>query len=420
MTNPPPDQLDTAPDATAPEASSTPVRPHTDAAPPPPSVAPAADGPRRWWRRPRRPWQPTPSDAERELGRVPVDAGPTSLLNRSPFQIGFQLALGALVAFALVSAVATLQWVLILGVLSLFVALGLNPLVEKLREMGAPRGLAVAAVALSLVVIVGLGAWAVLPLLTEQVNNLVLNTPGWLQGLRENEQVAELDQQFDIINRVSQVLTSGAWVEGLFGGLLGAGMAIANVVVSAIVTLVLTLWFLASLPAIKSTLYQLAPASRRPRVRYLANEMFQRIGGYMSGLFIVVVLASGSAFLFLNVIGLGQFSLALAVVVAGFAFIPLVGPTISMLMVSLVAFTHSITAGIATLIFFLVYQQIDAYVLQPRIFQRSVNVPGPLVVLAALSGGILFGIAGALLAIPTVAVLLLLYREVLQPALDRA
>lgn len=375
--------------------------------------------PRRWWRRLRR-TQLTPADPDRELGMIPGESGTTSLLYRSPFQIGFFVTLGGLVAFGLVGALVALQWVAILGILSLFLALGLNPLVESLHRSGVPRGLAVAIVALALVTLIALGAWAVLPLLSEQVTILVQNFPAYLQGLRENAQVADLDRQFDIINRVSQVLTSGAWVEGLFGGLLGASMAIANVVFSVVVTLVLTLWFLASLPAIKNTIYQLAPASRRPRVKYLANEMFRRIGGYMSGVFTVVVLASTSAFLFLNIVGLASFSLALAVVVAGFAFIPLVGPTLSMLIVSLVAFSINTTTGVATLIFFVVYQQVDAFVLQPRIFQRSVNVPGPLVVLAAISGGVLFGIAGALLAIPTVASLLLLYREVLVPALDRS
>lgn len=386
----------------------------------PPVEVTAPPPPRRWWRRLRRMSQLTPADPERELAAMGDPAGPTSLLYRSPFQIGFLLTIGGLVAFGLVGIVVALQSVLILGVLSLFLALGLNPLVEGLHRSGAPRGLAVAIVALALVILVALGAWAVLPLLTDQVNILIQNTPGYLQGLRENPQVAEFDRQFDIINRVSQVLTSGAWVEGLFGGLLGAGAAIANLVFSVVVTLVLTLWFLASLPSIKETIYQLAPASRRPRVKYLAGEIFRRIGGYMSGLFTVVLLATGSAFVFLNAVGLGSLSLALAVVVATFAFIPLVGPTISMLIVSLVAFANNTTTGIITLVFFILYQQVDAYLLQPRIFQRSVNVPGPLIVLAAISGGVLFGIAGALLAIPTVAVLLLLYREVVVPALDRA
>lgn len=389
-------------------------------APVPPEPVTTTAPQRKWWRRLRRTSQLTPADPERELAAMAIPAGPTSLLYRSPFQIGFLITLGGLVAFGLLGAVVALQGVLILGVLSLFLALGLNPLVEALHRAGAPRGLAVAIVALSLVVLIVLGAWAVLPLLTDQVNILIQNTPGYLQGLRENPQVAELDRQYDVINRVSQMFTSGAWVEGLFGGILGAGAAIANVVFSVVVTLVLTLWFLASLPSIKETIYQLAPASRRPRVKYLAGEMFRRIGGYMSGLFTVVLLATGSAFVFLNAVGLGSLSLALAVVVAMFAFIPLVGPTISMLIVSLVAFSNDTTTGIITLVFFIVYQQVDAYLLQPRIFQKSVNVPGPLIVLAAISGGVLFGIAGALLAIPTVASLLLVYREVIVPALDRA
>lgn len=410
LPEPPEDQ----PEAVAEPAASAP-------SPPPPTVAPEATPPvpRRWWRRLRRS-SLTPADPERELAAMAGEATSTSLLDRSPFQIGFLVTLGGLLAFGILGVVVALQSVLILGVLSLFLALGINPLVEALHRAGAPRGLAVAIVALSLVVLIVLGGWAVLPLLTDQVNILVQNTPGYLQGLRENPQVAEFDRQYDIINRVSQMFTSGAWVEGLFGGILGAGAAIANIVFSVVVTLVLTLWFLASLPSIKETIYQLAPASRRPRVKYLAGEIFGRIGGYMSGLFTVVLLATGSAFVFLNAVGLGSLSLALAVVVAMFAFIPLVGPTISMLIVSLVAFANNTTTGIITLAFFLVYQQVDAYLLQPRIFQRSVNVPGPLIVLAAISGGILFGIAGALLAIPTVAVLLLLYREVIVPALDRA
>ncbi|MBK8462995.1 MAG: AI-2E family transporter [Nigerium sp.] len=400
-----------------PEAARLPQQGETPASAATPSPA-AATEPRRWWRKLRRSSQLTPADPE--LPRIDDAPGPTSLLYRSPFQIGFLVTVGGLVAFGLLAALAALQSVLVLGLLSLYLALGLSPLVDTLHRRGLSRGLAVAVVALGLLLLIALGAWAVLPVLTEQVNILVQNTATYLQSLRENPQVADLDGQLDLLNRISGVMTSGAWIEGMFGGILGASVAIANILFSFIVTLVLTLWFLASLPSIKETIYQLAPASRRPRAKYLANEMFRRIGGYMSGLFLVVVLASSAAFLFLNIVGLGSYSLALSVVVAIFAFIPIVGPTLSMLIVSLVAFSNDTTVGIVTLIFFIVYQQVDAYVVQPRIFQRSVNVPGPLIVLAAISGGVLFGIAGALLAIPTVASLLLLYREVVVPALDRS
>ena len=138
------------------------------------------------------------------------------------------------------------------------------------------------------------------------------------------------------------------------------------------------------------------------------------------GLFLVVLIAMVVAYLFLNIVGIAQYALALTVVVGLFAFVPLIGTTISMVIVSIVAFSFSPTTGLITLIFFLAYQQFDAYFIQPRIFSHSVQIPAVLVMLAAISGGLLLGIVGALLAIPTTAALLLLYREVLLPHLDRS
>ena len=193
---------------------------------------------------------------------------------------------------------------------------------------------------------------------------------------------------------------------------------VANLIFSVIMTLVLTIYFLASLPAIKEVIYKLAPASRRARSRYLADEIFRGVSGYITGMFMIVAVASGCSFIFMNIIGLGAYSLALSFIVALFCFIPLVGSSLAMLAVALVGFATSPTIGVATIIYFLIYQQFDAYILYPTVMKRTVKVPGALVVLSALIGGILLGVIGALIAIPTTAALLLLYREVLQPHLD--
>lgn len=373
---------------------------------------------RHWLRRIRRSPQSTPSDPER-VEVSPGDPTRVSLVYRSPFQIGFLLALGAMTAFGIVTAAVTLQSILILVLLALFFSLGLNPVVEWLQHRRLPRAVAVLVVALSLLLLLGLAVWAIVPVVAAQGANLITNAPSWLQALRENPQIADLDAQYQIIDKAISFLSSGAWVSSLFGGLLGAGIAVANIVFSVIVTLVLTLYFLASLPAIKNVIYQLAPASRRPRARYLANEMFRRVGGYMSGMFVVVSLWGGGSFLVFNLVGLGQYSLALSVVVATFAFIPVVGSFVALGICTLIAFSISTTTGIVVLAYFLTYQQLDAYVVQPRVFSRSLNVPAVLVILGALSGGLLLGVVGALLAIPSVASLLLLYREVLVPHINR-
>jgi predicted PurR-regulated permease PerM len=275
-------------------------------------------------------------------------------------------------------------------------------------------------VALGLIGLLVLAGWALVPVVSEQINRLLLQAPSYLENLRQNPQIAAFDSQFHVIDRAVSFLTSGELLTSLFGGLLGAGQVVANTVFSLIITTVLTLYFLTTLPSIKEVIFQLAPASRRPRVRYLANEMFKRVGGYVSGLFLVVLIAMSVAFLFLNIVGLAQYALALAVTVGLFAFVPLIGTTISMVIVSIVAFSFSPTTGLITLLFFLAYQQFDAYILQPRIFSHSVQLPGVLVLLAAISGGLLLGMVGAILAVPTMAALLLLYREVLVPHLDRS
>ncbi len=379
-----------------------------------PSSPPTTRG---WLRKWRRTTQPTPPDlADSSTAR---SEHRTSLLDRNPVQIGFFLTIGALGAYGLVLTVISLKSVIILITLSLAIALGLNPIVEWFHHRGVRRGVAVLMVALSVISVLGLAGWALVPVITEQVNVLLQQAPGYLENLRQNPQIAAFDAQFQLIDRAVSFLASGELIGGLFGGLVGAGQIVANTVFSVIITTVLTLYFLTTLPAIKEVIYQLAPASRRARVKYLANEMFKRVGGYVSGLFMVVLIAMTVAFVFLNIVGLSQYALALTVVVGMFAFVPLVGTTISMVIVSIVAFSTSPTTGLITLIFFVAYQQFDAYFIQPRVFSHSVQIPAVLVMLAAISGGLLLGFVGAILAIPVMAALLLLYREVLVPHLDR-
>nr|NLI50644.1 AI-2E family transporter [Propionibacterium sp.] len=373
-------------------------------------VSPGADGPG-----PGAPGGPGGEPAPASpRPRLPIP----SLLERAPFQTGFLGVLGGLAAIGLVGVLQSLQTILVIVILSLFIALGINPVVEWLVRRGVRRALAVGLVTLVVLVVLSLGVGAVVPMVNEQGLRLFRNAPGYLQALRENDQIAALDAQFDIIGRVTEFVTSGTWVNALFGGLLGAGLVVASTVFSAVMTLVLTLYFLSALPAIKNLIYQLAPASRRPRVRYLANEMFERIGGYLTGMFLVVALWAGGSFVVMNAVGLGGFALALCIVVGALAFVPVVGWMFAAALVATIAFSVSPNAGLITLGYFVVYSQLDAYLVQPRIFSSSLNVPPALIVLGALSGGILLGIVGALLAIPTVASLILLYREVLVPHLD--
>ena len=348
---------------------------------------------------------------------TPTDTA-TDMVIRQPFAFGFYATIGALVAIGLGNALTSLKTILLIVVLSLFIALGLNPMVEWLTKRRLPRGIAVVAVMLGVLVVVGLGATALLPVVTDQGTTLYKNAPIYIQALRDNQQIANLDAQYHFITRLQDFLTNGNLLNALWNGLLGAGAVVANALFSLIVTIVLTAYFLASLPQIKTTIYLLSPGSRRPRAKYLADEMFTRIGGYVTGMTIDVVIAGIVFFIFLSFVGLPQYALALAFMVALLTYIPLIGGITNIVVVSLIGLSVSPTVGVICLIFCILYQQFDTYFTQPRLMARQVKVPGALVVVAALAGGTTLGIPGAVMAIPLAAALLLVYREVILPALD--
>jgi predicted PurR-regulated permease PerM len=168
----------------------------------------------------------------------------------------------------------------------------------------------------------------------------------------------------------------------------------------------------------KRQAYRLVPATRRERVTLLGDEILSRIGGYLSGAFVVAFIATLTSYVFLLVIGM-PYALALAIFVGLLDLIPLIGATIAAVVVSLVGFTESVTLGLACVAFYVAYQQFENYVIYPRVMRRAVDVPAPLTVVAALIGGALLGVVGALLAIPTAAAVLLIVRQVAIPRMDR-
>ena len=147
--------------------------------------------------------------------------------------------------------------------------------------------------------------------------------------------------------------------------------------------------------------------------------MIRNIGGYVSGAFIVASAAGVSSLVFLFAVGLGEYAVALAFVVALLDVIPMIGATIGAVIVTAIAFATDIQTGVICIIFYVVYQQVENYVIYPRVMKRSVDVPGAVTVIAALIGAALLGVVGALLAIPTAAAILLILREVVVKRQDQ-
>jgi len=345
-------------------------------------------------------------------------------LNRhSPFYLGFFGATGALLAIGLWHLVGKLTTTLTLLVVSMFLALALDPIVDGLVGRGLRRSRSVALVFAGLIVVFVLLGALVIPPVVVQGAELAQQAPGYVEDLLGTPWVRELDKSYDVIDKVQAEvlarLSDQKFLEGVLGGILGAGRAVLSGVFQVFTVLVLTLYFLSSLPRVKQASYALVPSTRRTRVVSLSEEIFRRVGSYAIGQVAIASLNATLSYVMMRIVGV-PYAAVLAVTVGLLGLIPMIGATLGAAVVVLVAFFDEPKKALIVLVYYLVYQQLENYVVAPRVMQRTVSVPGPVTIVAALAGGAMLGVLGALLAIPVAAGLLLLYEEVLVPRQKRA
>ncbi|WP_067483152.1 AI-2E family transporter [Actinomadura hibisca] len=331
-----------------------------------------------------------------------------------PFVFGFTAALGVITAWLLVRAATSAKSVIVMIVVALFLAVGLNPAVERLKRFGLSRGWAVGVVFLGVILFFAGFVASLIPPLAEQVADLTKSAPAYIEKLQNNKRIADWDRRYHLLEQLQHKISDAKFQETMAKRALDVGKQALSGTFQTLTILILTLYFLSSLPQIKTFFYQLAPRTRRARVALLGDEILQRIGGYVAGQFTIAFIAGVTSYIFLVILDV-PYALALALIVAVTDLIPLVGATIGAVIVCLVAFLTSTTAGIVAVIFYVAYQQIENYLVYPRVMKRTVDVAPAVTIVAALIGGTLLGVVGALLAIPTAAAISLLIREVVLP-----
>ena len=335
-----------------------------------------------------------------------------------PFYFGFMVTTGALLAFTVLQALASASAVFILIVISLFLAAGLNPAVLFFQNRGLKRGASVGAVMGLVLIFVGVFIAIAVPPLIDQGNQLIDNAPQLVKDLNNNALINDLNARYGIVdslqNKIDSVIKDGQFAITAFGGVIGVGKAVVSGLVSALTILVLTLYFLASLPQVVNIGLRFISASRRDRVSKLVNAIIIRVGAFVGGQAIIAALAA----LFILIMGLiisMPYSGPLAMVVLICGFIPLIGHFIGMGIVTLVSLTKSPTTAIIALSAYIIYVQIENYVIKPKIMRKSLAIPGLVTIIAALLGTSLLGLIGGLLAVPIAAAILLILDEVVFP-----
>lgn len=362
--------------------------------------------------------EPDPSpDAERDAPPSSPYSGrfgePGRPLSRSPLVVGFTGGLGLLLAYSAYVAVQNVLSILVLVFIAMFLAVGLNPAVVRLRRWGLPRGVAVAVVGMGTVLMFCGGLFALVPPLLSQTGDLVNDLPAYIDNLRRNDALRQLNEQYLIIDRLKSAATPQNLTTAL-GGVWGGTQIVFSAIFNVVTVCILTIYFMAAFDRLTDGAYRLVPASRRHRVRLIGDEILAKVGAYMAGALAIALIAGVSSFVFLLVVGVA-FPYALAVVVAITDLIPQVGATIGAVVVSIAGFATSVQAGIACVVFFLVYQQVENWLIYPTVMRRAVKVSDLAAILSVLLGVAFLGVIGALIAIPVVAAVQLIVREVVVP-----
>jgi predicted PurR-regulated permease PerM len=303
-----------------------------------------------------------------------------------------------------------LAWV----VIALFLALALNPLVSWIQSRTPlTRGPAIGvAYLLVLIVIVGVAA-TFLPKLIDEVNGFVQALPNYVEDLTHGRgRLGFLERKYQIVEKVRQEVEKGgsARVLGLSGAALSVTKSIVTLVVATLTIVFLTFFMLLEGRMWMERIYSLFPDHSQPRVRKIGDDIYKTVGGYVTGNIVISLIAGTSATVVLLIMGV-PYAVALGLLVAILDLIPLAGATVAGIVISLVAFLHSIPAGIVVLIFVIVYQQLENHFLQPVVYGRTVQLSALAVLVSVLVGAELAGILGALAAIPVAGSLQVLIRD---------
>ncbi|MSO45859.1 MAG: AI-2E family transporter [Acidobacteria bacterium] len=325
----------------------------------------------------------------------------------------------ALVGLAVTSAVVWTLYLtrdaILLVYVSALVAIGLSPLVARLERRklpGAsqpmPRWAAILVIyACFIGVIVGVGLLVVPPLI-EQARGLWSASPDMLhQAQQWLIDRGLLNRELSVREAVAQAPGGGT---DTVGTIVGAVWGFLGGIFGVVTILILAFYLLLESSAIVTSFVRMFPRGERARVDDASSRVSSKVSAWLGGQLLLGGIIGGSAAIGLFLIGVPYFYV-LALIAGIGELIPIVGPILAAVPAVAVAFTVSPTMALGVAVFFFVQQQLENHVLVPKVMSRQVGLNASFVIIALLFGGSLLGIVGAILAIPTAAILQVLFEE---------
>ncbi len=321
-----------------------------------------------------------------------------------PMSYWVRVTVTVVLTMYLLSLASSVLNILILVLIAAVLAIGLDPAVRRLVATGMRRGVAVAVIFLAFTMFVFLFGLLVVPPLAHQVTGLADGIPSYSRDLSaRHDWIGSYFGEHDVTAAVKTFIqTLPERIRGSFHTILGVAGRVGSVLFNIITVAILAIYFMLSLPSMRSTVALIFPTSRRDRAARVIDQSLEKIGGYVYGNVVTSLICGVVALIALLVMGV-PFAVPLALWAGLADLIPAVGSYIGAVPAIIVAFFVSPLRGLITLGYFIGYQQFENYVLVPRVMKNAVNLSPAAVIISTLIGASLFGFAGALLALPVAA-----------------
>jgi predicted PurR-regulated permease PerM len=300
-------------------------------------------------------------------------------------------------------------------IIAAFIAVAVSAPITLLSKR-MPRGLAIATVYGTLIAIPIVLAALLIPPLVGQAEDLARDVPNYVTDLEEfvndNKTLSNLNEDYDIVSKLEDEAEKLPGKIGDAANVLSdIGVGLVNSIFAFVTIMILSIFMVSSGGRYLEQFLQSQDEGHREHLRRAFDRIGSAIGSYVGGALIQATLAGIFAFIVLSILG-APFAGALALVVAFGDLIPVVGATIAAFFVGIVMLFVNFPVGlIVWIVYAIAYQQIENYVIQPQIQRRAVAVEPLVILVAVLFGSTLFGVPGALLAIPTAASLQIIFHE---------
>lgn len=331
---------------------------------------------------------------------TPPTAPARQRLRPSTVVMVLAITIGALLVLALgYLAWQAITWILIAA----FLAMALNPAVERVERTGMRRGPASATVFLIALAVFAAIAFLVIPPLVDEVVEFVENLPAILRDLENGRgPLGFLERKFDLVTRIERGLNEGG-VGGVLGfttPAIGVIKSVATTIFSIVAIAFLTFFMLLDGRRWVSGFLGFVPAGQRPRWERIFAGIYRTVGGYVTGNLVVCALAGLVAGSVLTILGV-PYAIPLALLAALFNLVPMIGaPIAAALLIIVTLVTEGWVDGLVVAGVYLVYQQVENHAIQPYVYGRAVNLSPLAVLVAVLVGASIGGILGAIAAIP--------------------